>query len=521
MFNGVESPRVISYTNGNNYYTDGNDLDFSGYILEFHNDSAIILGNNSYTFGDIVNNQGSYCIDWDDSVDRPSAIAFSSQSTIMDNFNFTGTVEPNKYGRFIGYLRANGVFNLTWLEGSYVFSSTISIDGKLINHRLVAPRITFNTPVPFGHVVSASQGVFVNTSTSSPILYNSEINVGWFGAIPNVTTSGNANAFEMALESCGSSGGFAPISNGNALIGEGEYFLDRGIDFTSGTSTDNIVISGISFKGDGNTTFVTKYSVDFLMYINCNSLELRNVTMRITSPQDASGLASDALITRVSDSNFSVNHKDNYCIICYENATESETSVVGCHFGTQTFYRAIRTFSESTLINSNTFQSMEGDTAFETRYGIDVDSVDATVSGNICTGGAGAVSDAFSTCYVRASDALTISGNNFGRTSLIVDCNNTASGMMTGNTFKETPVEIITPDGFGVIGNSFTQGATIPCSVLLTDTQPNFMITNNNFRTQPNGAVGTPRPFFETSAVWTPPFYYLNDNNLFDDGYKA
>jgi hypothetical protein len=92
---------------------------------------------------------------------------------------------------------------------------------------------------------------------------------------------------------------------------------------------------------------------------------------------------------------------------------------------------------------------------------------------------------------------------------------------MSSNSFKETPIEIITPDGFSCVGNSFTQGATIPCSVLLTDTQPNFMITNNIFRTYPSGSVGTPRFYFETSGLWTPTYYYLNDNNLFDDGYKA
>jgi hypothetical protein len=377
-----------------------------------------------------------------------------------------------------------------------------------------------NTPVPFGHIVKASQGVFVSSSTSAPILYNSEINVGWFGAIPNSTTSGNASAFEMALDSCGRSGGYAPISNGNRLVGEGEYFLDRGIDYTASTSTDNIVISGISFKGDGNTTFVTKYTVDFLVYINCNTLELNDCVVRITSPQDASGVASDALITRVTNCNMSVNHKDNNCIICYSTASGSETSVVGSHFSTDTFYRALRTYNDSTIITSCTFGSMEGDTAFETRYGIDVQSKNITFSGNICTGGLGAVANAFSECSLDATEALTITGNNFGRTALRADCNNTASGVMSSNSFKETPIEIITPSGFSCVGNSFTQGATIPCSVLLTDTQPNFMITNNIFRTYPSGSVGTPRFYFETSAVWTGTWYYLNDNNLYDDGYK-
>jgi hypothetical protein len=466
MFEGIQSPRVIHYLNGE-YPTTGLDVDFSGYDLEFSNNSSIKLSGRRYTFDGVRRNQSAPCLSWDQSVAIPIELNFLGDTAEMDFFDVGApTVDADTYQNLGRILTLNGPFNLVWEETDYTFTGTFTQERSLLNHTINGGTLTFNTLTPFGRIITCKTGSLDPNSSNQPLLHNGEINIDWFGAGANVTGTSSANnhlAIVKALETAGVSGTLAKF-NSNYVTGNGTYYIHEAIDFTVVDSTDFVNLKGFGIWVDAGTTPVVKSTKNYTVYLEATDIGLYNMAYRETGADTNAFLCtSDNLNVHecdvaLSNDNWGITHDGGSGVTNIKNNTFDAS---------QNGYRALDITNNVVNCNNNSFGSLHSsDTATASNLGVLISAVFIAFNNNGFFDVATAPSP-YRTGYVLLSltgsastGTLSVIGNNFYRTGL--DVQGTAQGNITGNSFRETTIEINQVNKT-ITGNTFVQTSTNGC----------------------------------------------------------
>ena len=483
LFASVTAPRTIRFLNGNEYKTNARDLDFREYTLEFTNDSGLILGSRTYNFGPIITNQDTPCITWDENDVVPTAITFLGDTAVMDWFNVgTSPVDSTKYDRLLDYLLTTGPFHLIWEHTDYTFTSAVTSSVEELTHEIKGGVITTNADVEFGTVLSCVRGGFSSASTGYPRLY-SNINIDWFGAVPNTSAStadNNHLALKKALQSAGVSSTIAKF-NSNYIVGNGTYYLKNGVDYTSINTTDRVSFRDIGFFANNNSTPVDKGVLgDFMIYLDATEVGLYNVAYRETSSTtEAFGVTSTNLI--VDNCDMASSKDDSWCV--HHFGSNGYTRVTNSTFrSSASGYGALNLTNDSVDVNGCSFGPMYStNTATAVQEGVTIDAEYLTFNNNSWVG-----LDTNVTPYrlgsvgLTANESIEIIGNKFASTACYEYGH--AQGNVSGNSWKETEVEI-TASNKTITGNNFVQTSANRCFLLLKGSSNSlFTCAHNTYK---------------------------------------
>jgi len=423
----------IAFSGGSTYQS-ATEPDFTGRTFVARNDSKLTISDgitleyldiqqeNPFLAGDLTSvtfiKRDVFDADWFD---------FSTAGNVTSDFNDLVT-------SLTGSTKA---ITMNWNRSTYVFTLAID-DGKFLRNNLNGASLKFNAKVSFGTVLSGSG--FDLTGSSFPLLYNKEISVSWFGAVPRDSSSAikviNTNAITYAIET---QLGIAGTGNASLVGEDGAYYLDSAIDVTqSGFDSDYITLKDIDFaiqtgftpvtitypyaialRGDArliNVGFINSDGVDTsgiycdgsLSALNCN-LDNSNAVLG-----DRSALFHD------SSDDFSAKNCTIDADTCIESLA-STFSIIGNLFSGRGI--PILATSCSTIEATSNFFNR---TALGANYRFKCSSR-AVFTGN--TFGASAVLD-----FETFSTGITITGNSFDGGSIHIDDPNNCT--ITGNAFS-------------------------------------------------------------------------------------
>ena len=529
MFTGLESPRVINYHLGE-YQTFGISLDFSDYTLEFTNDASILLGSSDYTFGTIENNQNTPCLNWDQGVAIPSAMNFSGDSARINYFDVGTPLDSIKYSTLCGILIQDRPFTLLWDTNDYVFSTDVGADRAELSHLITGGKITFNALVDFGRVLSCTTGALDPDSTSAPLLHNGEILIDWFGAIANtsgVASSDNHKAITKAMESAGVSGTLAKF-NSNYVTGNGTYYLHEAVDFTAIDSTDFVNLKDFGFWVDASTVPVTKgVRGDFTISMTATDIGLYNVAYRETgSVTHGFEINSDNL--EVHNCDMASSADSNWCMRAY--CDNGSTNITNSSFRSSNLgYKALDLSNDSVVCNNNTFGPLySSNTITPTQTGISIVSDHGlSFSNNNFIGLEVAPSPyRLGIVLLSAPEIISVSDNTMSRTG--IDIQGTAQGSISGNSWRETTVEI-NQRNKSITNNTFIQTEDNYCFLLTNGTTGTTLtsqciIQNNIYHSESIPIVKV--EYWQTTGSAVNGTYSLfwrtndDDKDAFDAGYN-